>query len=68
MEFSLHRWGFPGDLPDKESACNAGDLDFNPWVGKIAWRREWLPTPLFFPGELRGQRNLVGYGPPGHKE
>ena len=30
------------------------------WVGKIPWRREWLPTPVFLPGEPRGQRNLVG--------
>ena len=22
-----------------------------PWVGKIPWRREWLPTPVFLPGE-----------------
>ena len=27
---------------------------FNPWVGKIPWRREWLPTPVFWPGELHG--------------
>jgi len=19
----------------------------DPWVGKITWRREWLPTPVF---------------------
>ena len=25
---------------------------FDPWVGKIAWKREWLLTPLFLPGEL----------------
>ena len=24
---------------------------FNPWVGKIPWRRERLPTPVFWPGE-----------------
>ena len=24
---------------------------FNPWVGKIPWRRTWQPTPVFFPGE-----------------
>ena len=24
--------------------------EFSPWVGKIAWRREWLPTPVFLPG------------------
>ena len=23
----------------------------DPWVGKIAWRSEWLPTPVFWPGE-----------------
>ena len=27
---------------------------FNPWVGKILWRKEWLPTPVFLPGENRG--------------
>ena len=27
---------------------------FNPWVGKIPWRRERLPTPVFWPGEFRG--------------
>ena len=36
-------------------------LGFNPWVGKISWRREWLPTPVFFPREFRGQRSLAGY-------
>ena len=25
---------------------------FNRWVGKIPWRREWLPTPAFWPGEF----------------
>ena len=34
----------------------------------IPWRREWLPTPVFLPGELHGQRSLVGYSPCGHKE
>ena len=23
---------------------------FNPWVEKIPWKREWLPTPVFLPG------------------
>ena len=41
---------------------------FNPWVGKIPWKREWLPTPVFLPGEFHGQRSLVGYSPWGHKE
>ena len=41
---------------------------FSPWVGKIPWRREWLPTPVFLPGESHGQRSLVGCSPCGHKE
>ena len=34
---------------------------FNPWVRKITWRRKWLPTPVFLPGESLGQRSLAGY-------
>ena len=33
------------------------------WVGKIPWRRERLPTPVFFPGEFHGL-----FSPGGHKE
>ena len=39
------------------------EIWFNPWVGKIPWRRKWLPTPVFMPGEFHGQRSLVGYSP-----
>ena len=42
------------------------------WVqclGKIdPLRREWLPTPVFLPGEFHGQRSLVAYAPWGCKE
>jgi len=41
---------------------------FNTWVGKILWRRKWLPTPVFLAGESHGQRILAGYCPWGHKE
>ena len=34
---------------------------FNPWVGKIPWRRERQPTLVLLPGEFHGQRRLVGY-------
>ena len=43
-------------------------LGFNPGVRNIPWRRDWLPTPVFLPGESHGQRGLVGYSPWGHKE
>ena len=57
----------PGGPDGKESACNAGD-GYNPWVGKIHWRRKWQPTSVFSPGELHGQRSLVDYSPWGCKE
>ena len=41
---------------------------FDPWVGKISWRRKWQPTPVLLPGESQGWRSLVGYSPQGHKE
>ena len=34
---------------------------FSPWVGKIPWKREWLPIPVFLPGKFHGQRSLAGY-------
>ena len=33
-------------------------LGFDLWVGKIPWRREWRPTPVFLPGEFHGQRSM----------
>ena len=63
--------GFPGDAGGKEPACQCGRHErhgFDPWVGKIPWRRAWQPTPVFLPGEVHGQRSLAGYSPWGHKE
>ena len=28
---------------------------FDPWVGKVPWRKEWQPTPVFLPGESHGR-------------
>ena len=33
---------------------------FNSWVGEIPWRREQLPTPVFWPGEFQGLYNPWG--------
>ena len=41
---------------------------FDPWVGRIPWRRKSQPTPVFLPGKSHGQRSLAGYSPQGHKE
>ena len=47
------QWGRPG---------------FDPRVGKIPWRSEWLSTPVFLPEKFPGHRSLVGYSPWSLKE
>ena len=51
-----------------QMVCNTGEPGFEPWVGKIPWRRKWQSTPVLLPGESHGQRSLVGYSLWGHKE
>ena len=41
---------------------------FNPWIGKISWRRAWQPTLVFLPGESHGQKSVMGYSPWGRRE
>ena len=53
--------GFPGSSLGKESVCRR--FWFDSWVGKIPWRRDRLPTAVFWPRELHGL-----YSPWGHKE
>ena len=60
--------GLPRWLSSKESACQCRRQEFNPWVGKIPWRREWQPTPVFLPGKSHGQGSLAGSSPWGHKD
>ena len=51
----------------KNPPVNAGDIrdeGFDPWVGKIPWRRAWQPTPVFLSGEFHGQRLLAGSSSP----
>ena len=45
-----------------------GKPSFDPWVGKILWRRKWQPTPVLLPGKSHRRRSMVGYSPWGHKE
>ena len=59
---------FLGGSEGKESACNAADLDSILGLGRIPWKREWLPTPLFWSGKLHGQRSLASYSPWSCKE
>ena len=59
---------FPRWCSGKESPWQCRRCRSDPWVGKIPWRRKWQPIPVFFPGEVHGQRNLVGYSLWGRKE
>ena len=46
------------------SVClQCGRPGFDPWVGKIPWRRKWQPTPVLLPGKFHGWRSLVDYSP-----
>ena len=41
---------------------------FEPWVGKILWRRKWQPSPVLLPGKFHEPKSLIGYSPWGRKE
>ena len=42
-------------LSGKESTCQCRRRRFDPWVGKILWRRKWQLAPVFLPGKFHGQ-------------
>ena len=68
---STRKRSFTGGSSSKEPTfqCRGSKrCVFDPWVGKIPWRRAWRPSPVFLPGESQGQRSLVGYHPWGRKE
>ena len=55
-----------GGASGKEPTCQCRRqkrCGFDPWVGKIPWRRSQQPTAVFLSGESHGQRSLVGYSP-----
>ena len=56
--------GFPCGSASKESAPSVEDLGSIPGLGRFPWRRERLPTPVFWPGEFHRQSmglQRVGY-------
>ena len=55
--------GLPLWLSWQRICLQCGRPGFDPWIGKIPWRRERLPTPVFWPREFHGL-----YSPWGHKE
>ena len=61
--FTKAALGNPWWLSGKEFACQCRRHGFDPWVGKIPWRRKWLSTPVFLPAKSHGQRSLASYSP-----
>ena len=51
----------------KKSTYQFRKRGFDPWAGKIPWKRKWQTTPIFLPRKSHEQRSLVGYSPWGLK-
>ena len=63
-------YGFPRWHSVKNQRADAAicrRCGFDPWVGKIPWRRKWQCIPVLLPGESHRQRSLVGHSPWGHR-
>ena len=64
--YALSCVDFPGAASGKETTCQCKRYKkrrFDPWVGKLPWRRAWQRTPVFLPGESHEQRSLEDYSP-----
>ena len=62
---SFYFWASQMALVVKNLPANSGAIkryEFDPWIGKIPWRRSWQPTPVFSLGESHERRSLVGHG------
>ena len=62
---------FPSGASGEESACQCRRRKRRGFSRSLGWEdpleKEWLPTPVFFPGKFHGQRSLVSYSPWGCK-
>ena len=58
---------FSGGSDSKSICLQCGRPGFDPWVGKIPWRKKWQPTPVLLPGKSHVWRSLVCYSPWGRK-
>ena len=60
----MPKMGFPGSASGKEPACQCRRhkrCQFNPWVGKIPWRRAWQPTSSILAWRIPWMGEPVGY-------
>ena len=52
----------PGGSDGKSVCLQCGRPGFDPWMGRILWRRKWQPTPVLLPGQYHGLRSLQSMG------
>ena len=50
----------PSAKKKKKNPSAMQETGFDPWVGKMPWRRAWQPTPVFLPGESPWAEDLGG--------
>ena len=65
------KWKLLRRFSGKESSCPCRRCRrhrFDPWIGKIPWKRKWQPSPVFLPGKSHRQRILKDYSLWVHKE
>ena len=64
LKTQVHIWEWASQvaLVVKNPACQClcKRRRFDPWIGKIPWRRAWNPTPAFLPGESPWTEELGG--------
>ena len=71
MKVQSKTLGFPGGASGEEPACQCRRHKrhgLSVWVRKIPWRKVQQPTPVFLPGQSRGQRSLADYSPEASKD
>ena len=66
--FKTQIQGFPGGSDGKEFACNAGDLDSTPGLGRFPEGGHGNPVQYSYLEKTYGERSLEGYSPWGPKE
>ena len=49
--YQLSYWGFAGGSVEKNQLAMQ-EMQVDPWVRRIPWRRKWQPIPVFLPGEF----------------
>ena len=60
LEIFVLTEGLPWWLRRWSTCLQGRRCGFNPWVGKIPWRRKWQPIPVLLSGKSHGQRILIG--------